>query len=80
MQLLQIGVTINSYCAKSRVLKLFFLHDLPLLGVCQANDIHGSHGSITEWNKHNNTMEMQGKKPPNAHGFPPNAVKGKITA
>uniref|UniRef100_A0A3Q3B980 Dickkopf WNT signaling pathway inhibitor 1a n=2 Tax=Kryptolebias marmoratus TaxID=37003 RepID=A0A3Q3B980_KRYMA len=46
-------------------------------GVCQANDLHDTHGSTTGWHKHNNTMELQGKKPPTAHGFPPNSVKGQ---
>ncbi|KAG7511758.1 dickkopf-related protein 1-like [Solea senegalensis] len=47
-------------------------------GVCQANDVDFTDASvITEWHKHNNTMEHQAKKPPTAHGHQPHAVKGQ---
>ncbi|XP_028279275.1 dickkopf-related protein 1-like isoform X2 [Parambassis ranga] len=46
-------------------------------GVCQANDIDGTDASITGWNKHNNTLEHQAKRPPTAHSYPPNADKGQ---
>lgn len=57
-----------------RVLSAFFV---PLSGVCQANDIDGTDASIiTDWHKHNNTLEHHAKKPPTGQSHQPHAVKG----
>ncbi|CAM9172309.1 unnamed protein product [Lampetra planeri] len=45
-------------------------------GVCQANDIDGTDGTmITGWNLHNNSMEHHAKKPAQVHE--PHTVKGQ---